>query len=68
MINLLKASAKKINPHKKRKIIPLMGTIKKYHADILDIKNASKPKIVPVILSNKNGNQNKTGEKNSEMK
>ena len=68
MINLLKASAKKINPHKKRKIIPLMGSIKKYHADIINIQNESKKKIVPVILSNKNEGQNKPGEKNSEMK
>ena len=30
-LNLLKASAKKINPNKRRKIIPLMGTIKDFH-------------------------------------
>jgi len=29
-LNLLKASAKKINPNKKRKKIPLIGTIKEY--------------------------------------
>jgi len=56
MINLLKASSKKINPHKKRKIIPLMGTIKKYHADIDKIKNESKQKEVPVIQNKNNGN------------
>ena len=30
-LNLLKASAKKINPHKKKKIIPLLGNIKEFH-------------------------------------
>ena len=30
-INLLKASAKKINPHKRRKVYPLLGNIKSYH-------------------------------------
>ena len=30
-LHLLKASAKMINPNKKRKVIPLMGTIKQYH-------------------------------------
>ncbi len=33
-MNLLKASAKKINPNKRRKIIPLMGTIKDYHVAV----------------------------------
>ena len=32
MINLLKASAKPINKNKKRKVIPLLGTIKDFHA------------------------------------
>ena len=31
-LHLLKASAKKINPSKKRKIIPLLGSIKDFHA------------------------------------
>jgi hypothetical protein len=35
-LHLLKASSKKINPHKKRKIIPLLGSIKDFH------KNAPK--------------------------
>ena len=30
-LNLLKASAKKINPNKKRKVIRLLGTITDYH-------------------------------------
>jgi hypothetical protein len=30
-LHLLKASSKKINPHKKRKIIPLLGSIKDFH-------------------------------------
>ena len=30
-LNLLKASAKPINKNKKRKIIPLLGSIKDYH-------------------------------------
>ena len=68
MINLLKALAKKINPHKKRKIIPLMGSIKKYHADLDEAKKASKQKEVLVIPTNKAGSQNKTVEKNTEMK
>ena len=67
MINLLKASSKKINPHKKRKIIPLMGSIKKYHADIEKIKNESKQKEAPVIPVNKNGNMKKTADKNVDM-
>ena len=29
-LNLLKASSKKINPNKRRKIIPLLGTIKEF--------------------------------------
>ena len=29
-LHLLKASAKMINPNKRRKLIPLMGTIKQY--------------------------------------
>ena len=33
-LNLLKASAKKINPNKRRKIIPLMGSIKDFHTAI----------------------------------
>ena len=32
MLNLLKASAKPINKHKKRKVVPLFGTIQEYHA------------------------------------
>ena len=30
-LHLLKASSKKINPHKKRKIIPLLGGIREFH-------------------------------------
>jgi len=39
-LNLLKASAKKINPSKKRKIIPLMGTIKQYHLAVQQDKSS----------------------------
>ena len=31
MLNLLKASAKKINPNKRRKVYPLLGSLKAYH-------------------------------------
>jgi hypothetical protein len=30
-LHLLKASSKRINPNKKRKIIPLLGSIKEFH-------------------------------------
>ena len=30
-LNLLKASSKKINPKKKRKVVPIFGSIKMYH-------------------------------------
>jgi hypothetical protein len=30
-LHLLKASSKKINPHKKRKVIPLLGRIGEFH-------------------------------------
>jgi hypothetical protein len=68
MINLLKASSKKINPHKKRKVIPLMGSIKKYHADMEEIVIASKKKDAPVIPISKTSTQNKNADKNTEMK
>ena len=32
MLNLLKASSKKINPNKRKKVYPLLGNIKHYHA------------------------------------
>ena len=31
-LHLLKASSKKINPHKKRVKVPLLGTIKEFHS------------------------------------
>lgn len=31
-LHLLKASAKKINPNKRRKVIPLLGSISEFHA------------------------------------
>ena len=43
-LNLLKASAKKINPHKKRKVIPLLGNIKNWHATVDIFKKESKKK------------------------
>ena len=59
-LHLLKASSKKINPHKKRKIIPLLGSIKEFHknAEVQSQKqNASGPKKDNqgnVIMSSKN--------------
>ena len=44
MLNLLKASSKTINPHKKRKIIPLLGSIKNFHEASQQIANQSKQK------------------------
>ena len=42
MLNLLKASAKKISPNKRRKVIPLLGSIKKYHKDTSFMEKAKK--------------------------
>ena len=44
-LNLLKASAKPINKNKKRKVIPLLGSIKDYHnAPISDPKTSQQNK------------------------
>ena len=40
MLNLLKASAKKINPNKRRKVIPILGNIKKFHKDVSFLEKA----------------------------
>ena len=40
-LNLLKASAKPINKNKKRKVIPLLGSIKDYHNAPISNQNAS---------------------------
>ena len=44
MLNLLKASAKKINPNKRRKVIPILGNIKNFHESVKELEKNSKQK------------------------
>ena len=71
-LNLLKASAKPIKKDKKRKIIPLLGSIKDYHNAPIQSQNPVQQSKTQEIFnfkstSNDNTGGNEVDEKNSNM-
>ena len=69
---MLKASAKPINKNKRRKVIPLLGSIKDYHNAPIQSQNPVQQSKTQEIFnfkstSNDNTGGNEVDEKNSNM-